>query len=191
MISWSASFPLDDVYNQEKEMNKKILVVYASKCGSTAEVAQSVAQVLGQSGATVEVLPARKVHDLKGYDAVVMGTAIRMFKPLGEMCRFVSWYKGKLARIPTAVFSVGLAMSEDTPQNRADAAKYIAPLVEQLTNNKSLVMFGGKLDYQTLSPFFRMMFSKDTSGKMAEGDYRNWESIHAWANGLPVELGLS
>ena len=172
-------------------MSKKILIVYASKCGSTAEVAQTVGQVLSQSGVAVDVLPARKVRDLKGYDAVVIGTAIRMFKPLGEMRRFVSWYKGKLARIPTAVFSVGLAMSEDMPQNRADATKYITPLVEQLPNNKSLAMFGGKLDYQTLSPFFRMMFSKDTSGKMAEGDYRNWETIHAWANSLPAELGLA
>lgn len=172
-------------------MVKKVLLVYASKCGSTAEVAQTVGQVLSQSGAAVDVLPVGKVHSLKGYDAVILGTAIRMFKPLGEMRRFVFWHKGTLARIPTAVFSVGLAMTEDTPQNRVDAAKYIAPLVEQLTNNKSLAMFGGKLDYQTLPSFFRMAFSKDTSGKMAEGDYRNWETIHAWANSLPTELGLA
>jgi menaquinone-dependent protoporphyrinogen oxidase len=172
-------------------MEKKILVVYASKCGSTAEVAQKVGEVLRQSGVGVEVRPAHEVHNLKGYDAVVLGTAIRMFKPLGEMRSFVFWNKGKLARKPTAVFSVGLAMSEDKPENRADAIKYITPLVEKLANNKSLAMFGGKLDYQTLSPFFRNVFSKDTSGKMAEGDYRNWEAIQAWADTLPSALGLA
>jgi hypothetical protein len=34
------------------------------------------------------------------------------------------------------------------------------------------------------------VFSKDTSGKMAEGDYRNWEAIQAWAATLPSALGL-
>lgn len=171
-------------------MQKKILVVYASKCGSTAEVAQKVGEVLSQSGASVEVCAAHEVRDIKSFDAVVLGTAIRMFKPLGEMRSFVFWNKGKLARKPTAVFSVGLAMSEDKPENRADATKYITPLVEELANNKSQAMFGGKLDYQTLSPFFRNVFSKDTSGKMAEGDYRNWEAIQAWAATLPSALGL-
>ena len=172
-------------------MQKKVLVVYASKCGSTAEVAQKVGEVLSQSGLNVEVHAAHEVHDIIDFDAVVLGTAIRMFKPLGEMRSFVFWNKGKLARKPTAVFSVGLAMSEDKPENRADAAKYIAPVVDKLTNNKSLAMFGGKLDYQTLSPFFRNVFSKDTSGKMAEGDYRDWDAIQTWAAALPSVLGLA
>jgi menaquinone-dependent protoporphyrinogen IX oxidase len=36
---------------------KRILVGYASLCGSTAEVAEAVAEVLRQSGVVVDVCP--------------------------------------------------------------------------------------------------------------------------------------
>lgn len=192
---WATSTPAypsaDITINQEKNMEKKILVTYASKCGSTAEVAKTVGQVLGQSGVEVVVLAAHEVRKLEDYDAVVMGTAIRMNKPLGEMTSFAKKFSKELAQLPTALFSVGMSMRQDTPENRAEAAKFIAPLVEQLPSQKSTAMFGGKVDYKTLSPLFSFMLSKDTSGAMAEGDYRDWNAIHAWANTLPVELGLA
>ena len=55
---------------------KKVLVTYASKCGSTAEVAQVIAERLAQQGDGVDVKPVEEVHDLAGYDAVVVGSVI-------------------------------------------------------------------------------------------------------------------
>lgn len=191
---WATStpaYPSADIdINQEKNMEKKILVTYASKCGSTAEVAQKVGQILGQSGAVVEVRAAHEVKTIEDYDAVVMGTAIRMNKPLGEMTSFAKKFSRELSQFPTALFSVGMSMKQDTPENRAQTAKFIAPLVEQLTSKKSVAMFGGKVDYKTLSPVFRLMLSKDTSGALAEGDYRDWNVIQTWAQNLPAEMGL-
>lgn len=172
-------------------MAKKILVAYASKCGSTAEVAQKVGQALSQAGVEVEVRAAHEVKTIKEYDAVVMGTAIRMSKPLGEMTNFAKKFNKELVLLPTAVFSLGLSMKADTPENRAETAKFIAPLVEQLPSKKSTAMFAGKFDLETLSPILRFMLSKDTSGEMAPGDYRDWNAINTWANSLPVELGLA
>jgi len=177
--------------NQEKNMEKKILVAYASKCGSTAEVAHKVGQVLSQSGAEVEVRSAREVRNMEDYDAVVMGTAIRMGRPVGEITSFAKKFSKELAQLPTAVFSMGLSMKEDTAENRAETAKFIAPLVEQLPGKKSTAMFGGKFDLNTVSPILRFMLSKDTSGAMAPGDYRDWNAIDSWANSLPAELGLA
>ena len=191
---WAAStpdYPSADVnINQEKNMEKKILVAYGSKCGSTAEVAQKVGQVLGQAGVEVEVRAAHEVKTIKDYDAVVMGTAIRMNKPVGEITSFTKKFNKDLAQLPTAVFSLGLSMKEDTPENRTETAKFIAPLVEQLPGNKSTALFGGKFDLNTVSPILRFMLSKDTSGAMAPGDYRDWNVINTWANSLPAELGL-
>ncbi len=171
-------------------MNKKILVAYASKCGSTAEVAKTIGQVLSESGAAVEVRAAHEVKTINAYDAVVMGTAIRMGRPVGEITNFAKKFNKELAELPTAVFSLGLAMKQDTPENRAEAEKSISPLLDQLTSKKSTALFGGKFDLQTLSPLFRFMLSKDTSGAMEEGDYRDWNAIHTWANRLPSELGI-
>jgi len=36
-------------------MEDRILIAYASKCGSTGEVAQAISQVLCDAGATVDV----------------------------------------------------------------------------------------------------------------------------------------
>lgn len=192
---WATSTPAypsaDIVFNQEKNMSKKVLVVYASKCGSTAEVAKTVGQILSQSGSEVEVKAANEVRSVDEYDAVVLGTAIRMSKPLGEMTSFVKKYNEKLGKVPTAAFSLGMALHKDSPESKAEAAKYIAPLADQLTSKKSTATFAGKVDYKTLSPVFRFMLSKDTSGALAEGDYRDWNAIHTWANSLPSELGLA
>lgn len=192
---WATStptYPSADIdINKEKNMEKKILVAYASKCGSTAEVAQKVGQVLSQSGVEVEVRSAREVRKMEDYDAVVMGTAIRMNKPLGEMTSFAKKFSKELSQLPTAIFSVGMSMKEDTAENRAETTKFIAPLVDQISTKKSMAMFGGKVDFKTLSPILGFMLSKDTSGAMAEGDYRDWNAIDTWANSLPVELGLA
>ena len=44
--------------------------------------------------------------------------------------------------------------------------------------------------WPNLAPIFRLAFSRDQSGQMAEGDYRDWNAIRAWAGELvPVLIG--
>ncbi len=42
-------------------MTNRILVTYASRTGSTAEVAQAIAKTLAEDGAQVDVLPMQEV----------------------------------------------------------------------------------------------------------------------------------
>lgn len=173
-------------------MSKKCLVVYASEAGSTREVAEKVGQVLTEKGLAVDVRPVKEVRNLKGYDAVVLGTAVRMFKPLGKMMSFVNKHKRDLAQVPTAAFTVGLAMKDAATKGSADAEKYAAPFLAQLGNNKSATFFAGKLDLNTLTPLFRMMMSKMTENDPSSlGDFRDWNAIQAWAGTLPASLGLA
>jgi hypothetical protein len=39
-----------------------------------------------------------------------------------------------------------------------------------------------------LAPIFRFALSRDQSGQMAEGDYRDWNAIRAWAGELVPAL---
>lgn len=172
-------------------MDKKCLVVYASKVGSTREVAEKVGEILTQKGVRVEVCSVRQVRNLEGYDAVVLGTAIRMFKPLGQMMAFVKRHKNKLAKLPTAAFTVGLAMKNGDEKGRGDATKYAAPFIEAVGNAKSVAYFGGKLDLNTLSPVWRIMMTKMVENDPSSiGDFRDWNAIQAWAGSLPTLLGL-
>ncbi len=173
-------------------MNKKCLVVYASEAGSTREVAEKVGQVLADKGLTVEVHPVNQVRNLAGYDAVVLGTPIRMFKPLGKMMSFAKRHQKELAKLPTAAFTVGLAMKDAATKGTADAEKYAAPFLALLSNRKSTALFAGKLDLNTLTPLFRMIMSKMTeSDPSSIGDFRDWNAIQTWAGTLPDSLGLT
>jgi hypothetical protein len=51
----------------------QVLVAYASKRGSTAEIAQTVAEALQGAGLEVDCTPAADVADVAPYDAVVPG----------------------------------------------------------------------------------------------------------------------
>jgi menaquinone-dependent protoporphyrinogen oxidase len=161
-------------------VSKRVLVAYATKCGSTGEIAVQVRNVLCAQGLEVDVRPAKTVRSLEGYDAIVLGSAIRMGKPIAEARRFVRKHGAALGRLPAAYFAAGMALYEDTPENRAKAQEAAAQLCvagEPL----SLGLFAGKMDIATLEPLLRMFMSKAQDSDMPMGDFRDWEAIQAWA----------
>src|SRR5262249_36166346 len=58
------------------EAMTRVLVAYATRHGSTKEVAQEIAATLDAEGMAVDVLPAANVGHLHGYDGVVLGGAL-------------------------------------------------------------------------------------------------------------------
>jgi menaquinone-dependent protoporphyrinogen oxidase len=169
---------------KEDAMGDKLLIAYASKCGSTGEVAEAVGRVLCGSGLAADIERVQDVKDLSGYRAVVLGTAIRMGKPLSEMTDFAKKNRSALSALPVACFHVGMSMREDTAANREKAQQSLAPLLQSIPAPAAVGLFAGKVDYSKLAPIFRWMFSQDKSGDMAEGDWRDWDAINAWAQSL-------
>ena len=168
------------------EMVSKVLVVYASKAGSTGEVAEVIGQVLCEGGASVDVRLAKEVSDLSPYRAVVVGSAIRIGRWLPEAVQFVERHQAALKTMPVAYFQVSGFLKEDTPDKRQEAATFLDP-VRALVTPVGEGLFAGKMDYSKLSFFDR------TIAKMVgsvEGDWRDWDAIRAWADSLrPVLVG--
>src|ERR671919_158503 len=48
----------------------------ASKHGSTAEIGEAIGEVLTGAGHEASVVPPEEIHDLEGYAAVVLGSAV-------------------------------------------------------------------------------------------------------------------
>ncbi len=157
----------------------KILVTYATRADSTSEVATCVAEVLRAEGATVDVQPVGTVHAVNNYDAVVIGSAIRMGRWLPEAVAFVKANRDTLRHIPTAYFLVSGFLHEETPEIRQTVLAYLDP-VRALLEPTSIGLFAGKMDYHKLSWLDRTIARK----VMPEGDWRNWEAIRAWAHDL-------
>ena len=167
-------------------INNKILITYASRSGSTAEIAEAIGRTLSQGGTQVEVLPMQDVKDLSVYGAVVAGSAMRSSKWLPEAIQFITTHRAVLSQKPFATFTVciTLAMS-NSEQYRQAVAAWIQPVRAQV-RPVSEGLFAGMLDFNKLS------LNLDTiklSAVVALGifprdDRRDWKAIHDWAEEL-------
>ena len=161
-----------------------ILVAYATKYGSTREVAERVAERLRKQGLQVEARAAGKVKSLDGYDAVVFGGALYMFRLISEGQRFLKRNRKKLSRLPFAAF--GMGPIEDIEKQYVDARGHLDKTLVKLqgVSPKDVTIFGGALDPTRLKfPF---------TGLKSFGvvDLRDWKVIEDWADSLPAKLGV-
>ncbi|MBN2004484.1 MAG: flavodoxin domain-containing protein [Anaerolineae bacterium] len=170
-----------------EETMSEVLVTYASKAGSTGEVAEAIAKVFCDAGATVDVRPVKEVRDLSGYRAVVLGSAIRMGSWLSEATSFVKTHKATLAQMPVAYFQVCGELEKDTEETRKTTGTYLDP-VRALLEPVASEVFAGKMDFAKLSWLDRSII-KMMGGN--EGDWRNWDAIHAWAEELIPALKIA
>ena len=95
-----------------------VLVAYATKHGSTREVAADVGRVLRQAGFEVEINPAREVKKLDSYQAVVLGGALYMGRLHKDARKLLASRCGELTSLPLAVFAMGPKSTE--PQELAE-----------------------------------------------------------------------
>ena len=165
---------------KDTAMNKRILVTYATRAGSTAEVAAAIAETLAARGYAVDVKPVKEKPALDGYSAVVLGSAIRMGHWLPEAVDFVKANQAALNALPTALFTVHMLNTGDDEASRAARAAYL-DAVRPLLNGVETAYFEGKMYYRQLS------FLDRTVAKMvksAEADHRDWIGIRQWANAI-------
>ena len=84
-----------------------VLVVYASRHGSTAGIAERIAAGLRDAGLAAEARPVAQVDDVDGHNAFVVGSAAYMFHWLKDATRFVKRHRAVLAKRP--VWLAGIA----------------------------------------------------------------------------------
>lgn len=167
-------------YGGENQMNKKILVAYASKAGSTAEVASAIGETLSHAEFNVDVQPVKTVQNLEDYQAVVLGSAVRIGQWLPEAKGFIEKHQAQLTGIPLAIFSVHMENLDGDDASRQARAAYTAP-VRALVTPVAEAFFAGRIELAKLS------FIERTMAKMMKSvdeDKRDWNAIRAWAAGL-------
>jgi len=159
-----------------------ILVAYASRYGSTAEVARAIAKTLGEQGVPADVRDVREVDDLRAYDAVVFGAPFYFARMLRAGRRFLAREHRPLAQMPVAVFLLGL-QPEDKRRRRLERMLAKPPAIRPLSVGLfGAVVDGSKLRFRHKTPPIRKLLPEGV-------DTRDWKAIEEWARALPGRLG--
>ncbi len=164
----------------------RILVVYASADGSTAEIARRIAQRLRERGHDVSEQPAGSPGSLHGIDAVVLGSAIHDRQWLDEATSLVDGNRQDFRSRPFWTFSVGM------PDALPKAVRKIArteedAIVSQLGDlrPRGHRLFSGVVKPSQF-PLASRIFLRLAGGRY--GDFRDWPAIDRWALEIADEL---
>jgi menaquinone-dependent protoporphyrinogen oxidase len=163
-------------------MSDKVLVAYASKHGSTRDVAQVIAKRLEQQGLRVERRPAAEVHDVQEYGAVVVGAALYTGRMIVDARRFLRRHHTELAQRTFAIFAMGPLTTGE--HDVAGAMKQLEAGLAKFPDLHPIAstIFGGVVDPAHLRFPFNHMHASDA---------RDWDVIEAWADELAQVIRTS
>lgn len=192
----------------------RILVAYASMAGSTAEVAERIAQTLETDDVTAESHPISAVLALDAYDAVII-TAPMILGWHRHAIRFLERCAEQLATMPVGYCitcyhftDTGVEQVQGVPitigpnlraapkagkrlsfkERHSTPGAYLRGTFKRVPRVRPVDVgfFKGKIDYGHLS-LFPMLFVKLLFGAES-GDYRDWDAITAWAVDVRAKL---
>lgn len=159
----------------------RVLVTAASRHNATHEVAQTIASTLTRAGLQVVVRIPGEVGHLASYDAVVLGSAIyagHWLKPAKDLIERTS---SRMRTLPVWLFSTGPIGDPLKPEA---PPLDVAPMLE-LSGAREHRLFGGRIDRHRLGLAEKAMVSMVHA---ADGDYRPWDEIEAWAEEIAAIL---
>jgi menaquinone-dependent protoporphyrinogen oxidase len=160
-------------------MSNSILVAYATKHGSTREVAEAVAATLAEQGTAVEVRPAAEVTDVGPYDAVVLGGSLYMGHWHRDAVRFLRRHDVELAALPVAVFAMGPRTLENNDVEGARMQLDHALAKVRDFEPVEVAIFGGVIRPETL---------RFPLNRISASDARDWDAIRAWSERVAAVL---
>lgn len=165
-------------------MPTKVLVTYASRSGSTAEVAEAIAATLREEHATADCIHVDDVTTLDGYDLVVMGAPLYIGNWPKEAHQFLNRLKAALLTKAVVIFALGptdveeKSMAEAEQQLTTVFAKYewLHPIAQK--------MFVGRFDPTKMTGWHRWLMKLPAMKRIPVQDARDWDGIKAWSREL-------
>jgi menaquinone-dependent protoporphyrinogen oxidase len=172
----------------------RVLVAYASRSGSTAEIADRIAERVRASGIETDCISVSDDPLVTAYDAFVIGSAVYIARWEKGARSFIDVHAGALASHPTWLFSSGplgtaatLANGEEELRDAVEARER-----ERLTTTvhpRGHAVFFGALDADRAAFGVRMFRLLPAGRKLLQtGDFRDWEAIERWADEIAAVL---
>jgi menaquinone-dependent protoporphyrinogen oxidase len=161
-------------------MTQTVLVTYASKHNSTAEIADTIGAVLQKLGVReVDIRPVDLVEDLTPYSIVVLGSAVYAGQWQSSAANFLKRHEQELTQRMVWLFSSGPTGKGDPSTLMKDwkFPQALEPVIARI-QPQGIALFHGKLAPADLTYLERLL----VKGIHAPiGDYRDWDMIRDWA----------
>ncbi|MPV51164.1 MULTISPECIES: flavodoxin domain-containing protein [unclassified Pseudactinotalea] len=158
----------------------RVLVATASNYGSTREFGAVVGSVLSGHGHEVRTADVAQVTDLD-YDAVIVGTAIYIGRPLTAARKFTARLEREAPQLPVWVFASGLKNITGNPL----APPFTHPAARPYLGSRYPI-FLGRVDPDVLTDAERALISMTRANLE---DRRDFELVSAWADEVASVLG--
>lgn len=153
-------------------MPARVLVAYATKLGSNAEIAEAIASELRAAGFRAAAHPVRAVTTLDEWDAVVLGSAIYAAHWQRDARRFATRFRDALAARPLWLWSSG-PLGERLARAGLPISAHAAEITQGL----------GVLDHRTFGGRLAQDAPIDPQVLRTHpiGDFRDWAAIRDYA----------
>jgi menaquinone-dependent protoporphyrinogen oxidase len=151
------------------------LVAYATKNGSTYDVAARIANTLRLVGVAVTVERARDVGRVDQYDSVIVGAPIYHGRWHRDGRRFVRRFRSDLKSRRLAIFALGPRQSGQEAFDRSWLQMEHLLVRRPWLEPTRVEVFGGT----------------DPPGRCPRRDVRDWSAIAGWCKNLAVALHLT
>jgi menaquinone-dependent protoporphyrinogen oxidase len=164
----------------------RTLIGYASRFGSTRDIAVRIADTVRTHGIAVDVRPVDEIPNFDQYDAVVFGSGVYDGSWTAEATELMRRHAGVLALKPVWLFSVGSfgdrhpilgGLIKKEPKEISEFERVLHP--------RDYRVFAGVIDLDHWPAWGRLLF-KALGGRA--GDNRQWPEIDGWAERIAGAL---
>lgn len=181
-----------------EESDPKLLVIYASMMGSTGEQAVWIAGAAQKAGMNVHLVRAEEAPAPDGYDAVILGSAIKASTWLDSALDWAGRHAEAMAQKPHALFQssmtcAGLLLANQGEQlTDAQRTELSGDLVKLHATAPALKQspvgfFPGRLDFHRLTPTLRFGYPV-VSGSFLSGDHRRQGEVESFGNSFVASI---
>lgn len=159
----------------------RVLLVTASRHGSTRELAGRIRSTLRREGIDAQMHDAHSAPAPVDFDAVILGSAIYMGAWMADMKSYIDANEASIRARATWIFSSGPLGEPLLPREEPP----VGLKMKLRLGARDHIVFAGKLTKDGLS------FAERAIVKMVhaeEGDYRDWEKVDQWASSIAASL---
>jgi menaquinone-dependent protoporphyrinogen oxidase len=182
----------------------RVQVVYASRHGGTAGIAQRIGEVIRRDGVDAVVVDAATQPDPSGFDAYLVGSGVYLGSWLKEGTEYLERNLAALAARPVWLFSSGPVPNANKPDTSDLLTQSLGPTegpgsgghkrIDALSaaiHPRGHRVFLGAYDPndppKTMSErLIRLMPA--VKNALPAGDFREWDAIEAWSHEIAAQL---